>query len=277
MIGPTAGQVEACRWAFLARVGSATTRRVYAAALAQFDAWLRQQSKGWLEATPEDVGAFCRFLLTRVARPTVGVRLVALRKFYAELVAQQLAPSNPAQIAGPSTRGRPQTAIPDAHLVAALLALPSTRTLGGLRDRCVLRLLGEMGLRVSEICLLRQQDVVRAPGAATGTGLYVGRGTRWARVVGLSPTVKAALDDYLRRDLPLRQLAQSYRPEAALIQGAAPNRSVGGRPLTPRCIFKLVRRYGELLDYPTLNPQMLRRAAQHRQQTLKEQHGRPDS
>jgi integrase/recombinase XerD len=58
-----AGRLDACRWAFLARLGSETTRRVYAAALVQFDAWLREQGKGWLDATPEDVNvpfvSFC--------------------------------------------------------------------------------------------------------------------------------------------------------------------------------------------------------------------------
>lgn len=261
MTGLAAGELEACRWAFLARLGSETTRRVYGTALAQFDGWLRQQGKDWLEATPEDVGAFCRFLLERVAPPTVGVRLAALRKFYAELVAQQLAARNPARIAGPSTRGRRRDAAADTHLLATLFTLPNADTLGGLRDRCVLRLLGETGLRVAEVCRLQQRDVVRCPGGETGLGLYVGRGTRWARTVSLSPAVKAALDDYLRRDLPLRRLARGAGPEAALIQSTAANRSVGGRPLTPRCIFKLVRRYGELLDHPTLSPQMVRRVA----------------
>jgi len=256
-----AGRLDACRWAFLARLGSETTRRVYAAALVQFDAWLREQGKGWLDATPEDVNAFCQFLLARVSPPTVGVRLTALRKFYTELAAHHLVERNPARIVGPSTRGRRETTVCDAPMLTALLALPDKRTLVGLRDACVLRLLGELGLRVSEICLLRQQDVVRCPAVETGLGLQVGRGTRWARTVGLSPAVKVALDDYLRRDLPLRRLAKGFGPEAALIQGTAANRPVGGRSLTPRFIFKLVRRYGELLDYPALNPQMIRRAA----------------
>jgi site-specific recombinase XerD len=259
--GLAAGELDTYRWAFLARLGSETTRRVYGAALAQFDAWLQEQGKGWLDATPEDVRAFCQFLLTRVSPPTVGVRLTALRNFYAELVAHCLVSHNPARIVGPSTRGRREATVCDASLLAALLALPDTRTLVGLRDACVLRLLGELGLRVSEICLLRQQDVVRCPDVETGLGLHVGQGTRWARIVGLSPAVKAALDAYLRRDLPLRRLAKGFGPEAALIQGTAANRPVGGRPLTPRFIFKLVRRYGELLACPTLNPQMVRRAA----------------
>ncbi len=254
-------ELDACRWAFLTRLGSDTTRRVYAAALAQFEAWLQEHGKGWPDATPEDVRAFCQFLLARVSPPTVGVRLAALRKFYTELAAHHLVGHNPARIVGPSTRGRQRVAACDAPLLAALLALPDRRTLVGLRDACVLRLLGELGLRVSEICLLRQQDVVRCPAVETGLGLHVGQGTRWARTVGLSRVVKTALDDYLRRDLPLRRLVKGFGPEAALLQGTAANRPVGGRPLTPRFIFKLVRRYGELLDCPTLNPQMVRRAA----------------
>ncbi|OYT69979.1 MAG: hypothetical protein CFK52_12390 [Chloracidobacterium sp. CP2_5A] len=255
--------VEACRWAFLAGLRSETTRRVYRAALDQFECWLRSQGKRWLEATPDDLRAFRSALLARVAPPTAGVRLVALRRFYAELVAQRLRADNPAQfIAGPSTSGRMPTVPADSQLMQLLLSLPDTRTLVGARDALALRLLGETGLRVSEICNLRQRDVVRLPEALeTGLGLVVGEGARRARTVALSPTVKAALDAYLRLDLPLRRLAKGVGPDAALIQRAAANRPVGGRPLTPRYIWKLVQRYGALLDRPDLNPQMARRAA----------------
>lgn len=255
--------VDACRRTFLAGLRSETTRRVYRAALNQFESWLRPQGKHWPDATPDDVRAFRSALLARVAPPTVGVRLVALRRFYAELVAQRLTADNPAQtVAGPSTSGRTPTVPADPQLVRRLLTLPNTRTLVGARDALILRLLGETGLGVSEICRLRQGDVVRLPEAAqTGLGLAVGAGARRARVIALSPTVKAALDAYLRLDLPLRRAAKGVGSDAALIQRTAANRPVGGRPLTPRYVCKLVQRYGALLDRPDLNPQMVRRAA----------------
>ncbi|MFQ3581949.1 MAG: site-specific integrase [Chloracidobacterium sp.] len=253
--------LDACRHLFLAGLASETTRRVYRAALDQFERWLRPQGKNWLEVTPDDIQAFRDRLLAQVAPPTVGVRLVALRRFYAQLVADRLTTSNPARIVGPSTSGRRRNRGAELPLTV-LLTLPDVRTLVGARDALVLRLLGEAGLRVSEICALRQRDVTRRPDvAATGLGLVVGRGTRRARVVPLSPSLKAALDAYLRLDLPLRQMAQGSEPDAALIQATAANRPIGGRPLTPRCMFNLVRRYGSLLDRPDLNPQMMRRAA----------------
>ncbi len=255
--------VDACRLAFLSGLRSETTRRVYRAALDQFEGWLRQQGKHWLEATPNDLGAFRAALLARVAPPTAGVRLVALRRFYAQLIACELMADNPARaIAGPSTSGRKQPVAADAQLIGRLVTLPDTRTLVGARDALVLRLLAEAGLRVSEVCGLRQCHVVRQPEAVeTGLGLMVGEGTRRARTVALSPTVKAALDAYLRLDLPLRRLAKGVGPNAALIQRTAANRPLGGLPLTPRYVFKLVQRYGALLDHPELNPQMARRAA----------------
>lgn len=263
MVTAAVGSVEACRWAFLAGLRSETTRRVYRAALDQFEGWLRPQGKHWPDATPDDIRAFRSALLARVAPPTAGIRLVALRRFYAELVAQRLAADNPAQtVAGPSTSGRTPTVPADPQLVQLLLTLPDMRTLGGARDALILRLLGEAGLGVSEICRLRQRNVVRLPEAAhTELGLAVGADARRARVIALSPTVKAALDAYLRLDLPLRRAAKGVGPDAALIQRTAPNRPVGGRPLTPRYIGKLVQRYGALLDRPDLNPQMVRRAA----------------
>lgn len=257
------GSIDVCRRTFLAGLRSETTRRVYRAALDQFEHWLRSQGKHWLDATPDDICAFRAALLARVAPPTVGVRLVALRRFYAELVAQRLTADNPAQMTpGPSTSGARLTPAADPQLMQRLLTLPDTRTLVGARDALVLRLLGEMGLRVSEICGLRQRDVVRLPEATeTGLGLIVGDGTRRVRMVDLSLPTKTTLDAYLRLDLPLRRAAKGDGPHAALIQRTAANRPVGGCALTPRYVFKLVRRYGALLDCPDLNPRMVRLAA----------------
>jgi integrase/recombinase XerC len=104
-------------------------------------------------------------------------RLSACRSFYRWLLRHGRIPANPAQpIRGPKApRKLPQ--VLDADEAKALVEVPTDRPLG-LRDRALLELFYSSGLRLSELCALRWQDLDLAGGLVT----VLGKGSKQRRV-----------------------------------------------------------------------------------------------
>ena len=87
----------------------------------------------------------------------------------------------------------PETISPDQY--ERLLLEPDLTTPVGVRDRAILRLLGDIGLRPSEVCALKLGDIIWSADGQVPVQLEVAWGK--GRVVQLTPAMTAALADWL--------------------------------------------------------------------------------
>src|SRR5688572_26652493 len=99
-------------------------------------------------------------LSRRGLKPSSQARaLSAARQLLTYLVRQGRLAHNPAlDVQGPKTR-RPLPAVPTREQLERLLGTPERHSPRGLRDRAMLELLYAAGLRASELCLLRLDEL----------------------------------------------------------------------------------------------------------------------
>jgi integrase/recombinase XerC len=148
--------------------------------------------------------AFKAAMVSRHLAPaTVRQRLVVIASFFAWCIGQGHHPGpNPARDVPLPRPGRDPVGLAlDGDQVRELVAAGANA-----RDRAMLRLLADCGLRAGELCDLQERD------AAVGTlAVRRGKGGR-ARVVELTATAAVALDAYLsegpRLEGPTRPLFQ---------------------------------------------------------------------
>lgn len=214
----------------------------------------RNLSPHTLESYGRDLGSLRRYLLTVDVRHVEAVTeshlghwmqslagcnlkassqcraLSAVRGLFGFLVRERFVANDPcAEVRGP-TRRRPLPVVVSQEEAARLVEMPTDEGPRGLRDRAALELLYGAGLRATELCSLRIDDVHLGLGMVRPKG----KGGK-ERLVPLGQAALAALDAYLRGGRP------------ALVKGHASafvfigNR---GRALSRMGLFKLVRRYG---------------------------------
>jgi integrase/recombinase XerD len=184
---------------------------------------------------------------------TRNIRLAAIHSFFRYVALAEPAHALLCQqiLAMPSKRhARKPIAFLDQAEITALLAVPSPATWIGRRDRTLLTVLIETGLRVSELIHLRRADVV------VGRGAHVrceGKG-RKQRCTPLGRNTAALVDTWLRADL---------QPESAWV---FPSRR--GGPLSRDAIEELVTRYAHVaqqrcpsLKEKRVTPHVLRHSA----------------
>ena len=152
------------------------TLRNYRQALTEFTLWhvsQRQQPLQWLGLTRADFRGYLRFLgHQQLGRAAVQLRFSALRSFYRRLVrAGKLAASPIQEIALPRKEKRlPQfltVTQMETLLAAPLRELANLRArtdqpvdaVSYLRDAAMLEVIYSCGLRISELCALRVEDV----------------------------------------------------------------------------------------------------------------------
>ncbi len=151
------------------------TQRNYRQALLEFGQWYvgeRKHAPNWLKLKRMDFRAYLRFLgRGNLSRSAVQLRFSALRSFYKFLVRRGKLPDSPIKdIALPKKEKRlPQFLTVDQ--TAGLLEAPLhelTEAQKGdegidpapyLRDAAILEVIYSCGLRVSEMCALRAQDL----------------------------------------------------------------------------------------------------------------------
>lgn len=180
------------------------------------------------EVRPADLRDHFRQRLKAGASPsTINRAIGATRSFFRFLFEEGHLETNPAQALRSIRLGPP---LAPKHLTVAevqrLLSLPSTDTPTGRRDRAILMLLYNTGLRVGELCALNREDV-RLPAGGWGALQVVGKGRRLHRL----PINRLAADALLA------YLADRDESEPALFL----NRS--GTRFSVRGIALLVNRY----------------------------------
>ena len=158
------------------RGASVYTHRNYAQALADFAAWHRrehQRAPAWDRLERDDFRAYLRYLgRANLSRAVIRLRFSALRSFYRFLVRRGLLNASPVRnLALPKPGQRlPQFLTPEqtvALLTAPLKELEKQRQAADRsvaaaeywRDAAWLETLYSCGLRVSELCGLRADDI----------------------------------------------------------------------------------------------------------------------
>lgn len=228
----------------LARQGKApATRRGYLADLRRFAAWI-QQTYGEpfdpARLVREDVRAYRAHLLTVQRRKpaTINRRLAALGAFCRWATAVGLLKTDPTD----GIETVQQTQPPPRALSASELRrlVRRAQQKGNPLHVAVITVLAHTGLRVTELCRLRLQDVEMSE--RKGRISVYGKGDRY-REVPLNAEARRALKEYL-----------AVRPASA-----APQVFIGQRgPLTESGVWRIVHKYALLAGLEGVSPHVLR-------------------
>jgi len=163
-----------------------------------------------------------------MAPSTLSRRLVAIKMFFRHLVTEQILVKDEAAI---MDSPRLWDMLPDFLSnteVEALLAAPSPRSPGGIRDRAILETLYGCGLRVSELTGLIPDNVHIGEGFLRCTG----KGKK-ERVVPMGSRACAALNEYILRVRPV----WDPPPGSPLFVSAQ------GKPLTRDTVWRRVKHH----------------------------------
>jgi site-specific recombinase XerD len=163
------------------------------------------------EARPADLRECFRRQLATASLPqarqqagrspsSINRAIGATRSFFRFLFEEGRLTTNPAQALRSIRLGPP---LAPKHLTVAevqcLLSLPDIATPAGRRDRAILMLLYNTGLRVGELCALRRDDVA-LPAEGWGALQVVGKGRRLHRLPINRPAADALLAYLADRD-----------------------------------------------------------------------------
>ncbi len=194
---------------------SPNTYRSYLQAVKQFYAFT--EGKHPLQVTPGDMEAFYDDLAQRVDRNTAYLRIRGLKKFFEGIRRVLPIYTSPFEIMSEKLHeklnrtkkgNRTKKALTVGELRALLAWLELDRTPRGLEDRAIVFMLATSGLRASELCQLRWQDLDFADG--TWTARFTGKGGLAAEQELYAPAVEASRE-YFRS-----AMKRDPRPEEAL-------------------------------------------------------------
>ncbi|MCG3197913.1 MAG: site-specific tyrosine recombinase XerD [Candidatus Omnitrophica bacterium] len=176
------------------------TRSAYENDLSRLLAFLSrvQGISCWRDVTTETLIAFLEAERTGGKRPSSIARtLAAIRGFFRFLVEEREIEGDPAaHLEHPRLRRPLPHPIPPEDMVR-LLEAPDSDTPTGVRDRAILELIYASGLRVSEACGLKPENLHLAHGYL----IVLGKGKK-ERVVPIHDRARKALDRYLREARP---------------------------------------------------------------------------
>jgi site-specific recombinase XerD len=236
------GSAEQVTEAWLAnRRLSDHTRAAYRRDVAGWLAWCAGRDLDPLRASFLDVNAYARNLESQKLAPaTVARKLSGMSSWYDFLAKLRAVDANPVGGADrpPVSRDHSATLGLAPEQVDALLAAAT-----GVRDRAIVSLLADLGLRVGELVSLDVTDVGTERGHRTVR--FVGKGSK-PRRRALTPAAGDALDAYVagRTDGPLFMTA------------------TGGR-IDRHAVFRLIRRLARqagIAEWERLSPHSLRHA-----------------
>ena len=147
----------------------------------------------FLEAQPNDVSQFLKFLYARKLKPRSATRaFAAVRGLHKFLMLERATTANPTSNVDQPRWWQPLPNVLVLEEVDRLLAAPDTATAKGLRDRAMLEVLYATGLRVSELIGLQLDGV----SIEAGFVRCVGKGSK-ERIVPLGESAALALSAYL--------------------------------------------------------------------------------
>lgn len=210
------------------RGASPNTMRAYSADLARYLEWAERSHIDPITLTHRQMRLYLAELdRAGYSRRTVARRLSAVRSFFAFIVAEGFAPSDPSSVltAPKVPRRLPKIIATDA--LNAILESPDPETPTGVRDRAVLELLYATGARVSEISDLRLSDLDLPQGQIT----VMGKGSK-ERIVPLHRKAVESVKMYLMTGRP--RLAKPSSDDHVLL-------SARGLPLSADAIRRVFK------------------------------------
>lgn len=237
---------------YLARQRSPKTADTYLSSIDQFHGFLADMGMP-VDAefiTREHIESWIEHLQARVSPATVSVRYRALQSFFSWCVKDDRLPSSPmARIEPPRV---PEKLVPvlQPEQIAALLATCRNRNnFDDLRDRAILSLLLDTGMRRAELTGLKVSDV----DVRNGVAYVTGKGNR-PREVPFAMAAQDALDDYLHRSRGRKTHKHASLPDLWIGQKGA---------LHPNGILQLVRRRARQAGLPRTFVHQMRHTATH--------------
>ena len=157
---------------FSSHIRNPNTRRAYREAVRQFSAFCAEHGIVDLaQVEPVHVAAFVETQLKAQSKPTVKLRLAALRMLFDWMVVGQVIPTNPAHaVRGPKhSQRRGKTPVLQADEARVLIDTIDITSLPGLRDRALIGLMVYTFARVGAAISMRVEDFF-VQGAAAGSG-----------------------------------------------------------------------------------------------------------
>ena len=214
--------------------------------LDSFVGWLQSVAKAG-DLSKVDAQQITDFLAFRkragLQASSIRLDAVAIRIFFRFLVARLGWAGNPAETL---SLPRPEKILPNTlnpAEVQKLIESIDVREPAGLRDRAMIELLYSSGLRVSELCGARLENM----DLETGFIRVTGKGAK-TRLIPVGGAAKTAIENYLLSGRP-HLVGRKTGAEIFL--------SVRGKMLTPQRIWQLIKRYAthaglEMNVYPHL-------------------------
>lgn len=146
---------------FSSHIRNPNTRRAYKEAVRQFSAFCAESGiMDIAQVEPIHVAAFVELQLKTQSKPTVKLRLAALRMLFDWMVVGQVIPVNPAHaVRGPKhSQRRGKTPVLQADEARTLIDVIDTSSLPGLRDRALIGLMVYTFARVGAAVSMRVDD-----------------------------------------------------------------------------------------------------------------------
>jgi integrase/recombinase XerD len=210
---------------------SERTREAYASDLVSFDAYLSRNGISTMNDVTRD--HIVDYLMAERDRGlsvnSISRRLVAIKVYFAFLQREGLLGRNVTEVMDSPRLWKVLPSMLSQREIDRLLAAPQVDTKFGVRDRAILELLYATGMRVSELCDLKLDDVHFDEG-------YVrcfGKGSK-VRIVPFGDAARRSLDTYLTEVRPL-------------LEKAGPARHVflttRGKPFSRKSLWQMVKDY----------------------------------
>jgi integrase/recombinase XerD len=225
------------------------TLESYRRDLSQFAAWLRAtRGTGLLEAAHADLLAYLAHRFRAKARPSSTARLLSsLKRFYQFALRQGKLQVDPTLNIDAPRRPRSLPKTLTEQDVERLLAVPSTDTPLGVRDRAMLEVLYASGLRVSELVTLKLAQLSQDMGVVR----ILGKGSK-ERLV---PVGEVALDSVRRYVKDARLVLLDGRQSDALFITSR------AQAMTRQAFWQLIKRYAAQAGIQgAISPHTLRHA-----------------
>jgi putative transposase len=230
------------------------TQAHYAAIYRRFIAWLADELGR--PPTGEDLSSdvLVRWIAQRARVGGHGGRGLSSASLRVECSALRLLvrhagrPELAANLRGSRQQAPPPETISPAQY-ERLLGEPELSTPVGVRDRAILRLLGDVGLRPSEVCALKVEDLIWGADGRTPVQLRVAWGQ--GRVVQLTPEAAAALAGWLPHhpDWPPDGRERELPAGAPLFVAPGSSRPVG-QAVTEAGLLRQVLRHAQRAGIP---------------------------
>ena len=146
---------------FSSHIRNPNTRRAYREAVRQFSAFCAENDiRDLAQVQPIHVAAFVELQLKLQSKPTVKLRLAALRMLFDWMVVGQIMPTNPAHaVRGPKhSQRRGKTPVLQADEARTLIDSIDVSSLPGLRDRALIGLMVYTFARVGAATSMKVED-----------------------------------------------------------------------------------------------------------------------